>query len=175
MWTLQVDTVVFMTRTLVLMRHGKSGYPEGTPDHDRPLAERGRREAALGGGWITDTVGTVDAVLCSTSTRTRETLTATGVPTANVTFEGRIYGGSPEEIIEEISLVDESVQTLLVVGHAPGIPYTALELAEASGSEAAIEIGRKFPTSAIAVLTLEVPWVEIDRGTCSLTHYHVPR
>ena len=36
-------------RTLILMRHGKSGYPPATRDHDRPLAERGDRQAALAG------------------------------------------------------------------------------------------------------------------------------
>lgn len=163
-----------MTRTIVLMRHGKSGYPEGTPDHERPLAERGQREAALAGRWITDTVGVVDAVLCSTATRTRETLTATGID-ADVRFEERLYGASPEEIIEEIALTEDTVDTLLVVGHAPGIPYTALELAEADGSQAAIEIGRKFPTSAIAVLTLDGTWAEIGRGTASLTAFEIPR
>ncbi len=163
-----------MTRTLVLMRHGKSGYPEGTPDHDRPLAERGQREAALAGAWITDTLGGVDAVICSTATRTRQTLEATGI-VAETTFEELIYGASPEEIIEEIARTDDSVSTLLVVGHAPGIPFTALELAEATGSEAAIEIGRKFPTSAMAVLTIDVPWSEIGRGVAALTAFHVPR
>lgn len=163
-----------MTRTLVLMRHGKSGYPEGTPDHDRPLAERGQREAALAGAWITDTLGGVDAVICSTATRTRQTLVATGIDAAT-TFEELIYGASPEEIIEEIARTDDSVATLLVVGHAPGIPFTALELAEATGSEAAIEIGRKFPTSALAVLTVDVPWSEIGRGVAALTAFHVPR
>ncbi|AYJ50953.1 SixA phosphatase family protein [Rhodococcus sp. P1Y] len=163
-----------MTRTLVLMRHGKSGYPEGTPDHERPLADRGQREAGLAGAWIRESVGAVDAVLCSTATRTQQTLTATGID-AHVSFEESLYGASPEEIIEEVALTDDAVNTLLVVGHAPGIPFTALELAEADGSQAAIEIGRKFPTSAIAVLTFDGSWAEIGRGTGSLTHFHVPR
>ncbi|SNT43114.1 SixA phosphatase family protein [Rhodococcoides kyotonense] len=163
-----------MTKTIVLMRHGKSGYPEGTPDHDRPLAERGQREAGLAGQWITEHIGTVDAVLCSTATRTRETLTATKID-APVTYEERLYGASPEEIIDEIALTDDAVSTLLVVGHAPGIPFTALELGEATGSQAAIEIGRKFPTSAIAVITFDTPWSELGRGTGELTNFHVPR
>ena len=105
-----------MTRTLVLMRHGKSGYPDGVPDHDRPLAERGEREAALGGQWIISDVGTVDAILCSTATRTRETLVATGIE-APVTFEERIYGASPDEIIDEIALTDDAVHTPVSYTH----------------------------------------------------------
>ena len=81
-------------RTLVLMRHGKSGYPPGVADHDRPLADRGRREAALAGEWIRSEDLRVDAVLCSTATRTRETLERTGI-SAPTTFLDEIYGGSP--------------------------------------------------------------------------------
>ena len=40
------------SRVLILMRHGKSGYPEGVADHERPLAERGQREAGLAGDWL---------------------------------------------------------------------------------------------------------------------------
>lgn len=163
-----------MTRTLVLMRHGKSGYPEGTPDHDRPLAERGQREAALAGQWIHENVGDIGAVICSTATRTRETLDATGIGT-DATFSSDIYGGSPDEIIEAISLVDDDVDTVLVVGHAPGIPFTALELANDPNSQDAIEIGRKFPTSAMAVLAIEGSWSAIGPSSASLTHFHVPR
>ncbi|MDJ0392196.1 histidine phosphatase family protein [Rhodococcus sp. G-MC3] len=163
-----------MTRTLVLMRHGKSGYPEGTPDHDRPLAERGQREAALGGEWIRSTVGTIDAVICSTAVRTRETLGATGIDT-HVRFEQRIYGGAPEEIVEEVGFTDDAVSTLLVVGHAPGIPFTAVELAVDPDSEVAQEISRRFPTSAIAVLTFDGPWEALGPGTASLTAFHIPR
>ncbi|WP_186627880.1 histidine phosphatase family protein [Rhodococcus sp. BP22] len=161
-------------RTLVLMRHGKSGYPEGTPDHDRPLAERGQREAALAGRWIAENVGNIDAVVCSTATRTRETLIATGID-APVRFEQRIYGGSPEEVIEEATLTEAAISTLLIVGHAPGIPWTALELASENESSAIDAITMKFPTSAIAVLTTATPWTELGPGTCSLTQFHVPR
>lgn len=161
-------------RTLVLMRHGKSGYPEGTPDHDRPLADRGRREATLAGRWIAENVGNIDAVICSTATRTRETLITTGID-APVRFEQRIYGGSPEEIFEEIALTEAAVSTLLIVGHAPGIPWTALELASENESSAIDAITMKFPTSAIAVLTTATPWAELGPGTCSLSQFHIPR
>ena len=39
-------------RRLVLLRHAKSAYPHGVPDHDRPLAGKGRRNAAAAGDWF---------------------------------------------------------------------------------------------------------------------------
>ena len=66
-------------RSLVLLRHAKSAYPPGVPDHDRPLAERGVQEAALAGDWLRANLPAVDAVLCSTAARARETLARCGI------------------------------------------------------------------------------------------------
>ncbi|MGW4330303.1 SixA phosphatase family protein [Nocardia sp. NPDC004573] len=163
-----------MARTLILMRHGKSAYPEGVGDHERPLAPRGRREAALAGDWLRATQPPIDAVRCSTATRTRQTLTATGV-TAPVVFEPGIYEAAPETLIELVRLSDDDVTTLLVVGHAPGMPWTAWELASNRDGAPAVELSRKFPTSALAVLRFDRGWADVDPGTGELVHFHIPR
>lgn len=138
-------------RTLILMRHGKSGYPPATADHDRPLAERGDRQAALAGRWMTEEGLSVDAVLCSTSTRTRQTLQRTGID-APVTFVDDIYGGHPDDILESIRIhAPSDARTVLVVGHEPGMPATALTL----DPDGHID---RFPTSAYAVVTVTHPW-----------------
>ncbi|WP_433524664.1 SixA phosphatase family protein [Nocardia pseudovaccinii] len=163
-----------MVRTLILMRHGKSSYPDGISDHERPLAPRGQREAGLAGQWLRETQPPIDAVRCSTATRTRETLDATGV-TAPVVYEAGIYEASPRTLIELVQLSDDDVTTLLVVGHAPGMPWTAWELASNRDSDPAIELSRKFPTSALAVLEFDRPWAQVDEGTGDLVRFHIPR
>ncbi|WP_068277962.1 SixA phosphatase family protein [Aldersonia kunmingensis] len=162
------------TRTLILMRHGKSAYPDGVADHERPLAPRGQLQAAMAGDWLRTTQPVIDAVRCSTSTRTRETLAATAVD-APVEFDRSIYGGSPRELVEVINIVDEAVQTLLLVGHVPGIPWTAWELAHNRSSPQAQQLEEKFPTSALAVIEFDRPWADIDPGTGELVVFHVPR
>ncbi|MAU81543.1 MAG: phosphoglycerate kinase [Gordonia sp.] len=140
-----------MSRTLVLMRHGKSGYPAGVGDHDRPLADRGRREAALAGRWMTDEGLRIDAVICSTATRTRQTLDRTGVD-APVVYVDDVYGGSPDEVLEAVRVhAPADASTVLVVGHEPGMPATALTL----DADSSIE---RFPTSAYAVVTVGTDW-----------------
>ncbi|WP_280411143.1 SixA phosphatase family protein [Nocardia asiatica] len=163
-----------MARTLILMRHGKSAYPEGVDDHERPLAPRGRREAGLAGRWLRDTQPAIDAVRCSTATRTRETLAATGV-TAPVVFEAGIYEAAPETLMELVRLSDDDITTLLVIGHSPGMPWTAWELAGNRDSTAAVELSRRFPTSALAVLRFDRGWADVDTGTGELVHFHIPR
>ncbi len=163
-----------MVRTLILMRHGKSAYPNGISDHERPLAPRGQREAGLAGQWLRETQPPIDAIRCSTATRTRETLAATGV-TAPVVYEAGIYEASPRTLIELVQLSDDDVTTLLIIGHAPGMPWAAWELASNRDSEPAIELSRKFPTSALAVLEFDRPWAQVDEGTGDLVRFHIPR
>ncbi|WP_067699998.1 SixA phosphatase family protein [Nocardia jejuensis] len=163
-----------MARTLILMRHGKSGYPDGVADHERPLAPRGLREAGLAGDWLRATQPAIDAVLCSTSTRTRETLAATGI-TAPVSFEKAIYDASPHTLMELVHLADDAVRTLLMIGHSPGMPWTAWELASNRSTPAAARLSTKFPTSALAVIEFDRPWADADPGTGDLVTFHVPR
>ncbi|MGH8881742.1 MAG: SixA phosphatase family protein [Stackebrandtia sp.] len=163
-----------MARTLILMRHGKSAYPPGIADRDRPLSARGRREAALAGTWLRETQPMIEAVSCSDAVRTRETLAATGI-TAPVAFDSAIYEASPHTLIELVQLTDAAVQALLVVGHSPGMPWTAWELAANRASLPAEELSHNFPTSALAVLEFDRPWADVEPGTGDLVRFHVPR
>ncbi|HOW95286.1 SixA phosphatase family protein [Mycolicibacterium fallax] len=171
-------------RTLVLLRHAKSAYPAGVADPLRPLAPRGLREAGLAGDWLRSPASAsppIQAVLCSTATRTRQTLERTGL-SAPVEFVDGLYGASPGSVIAEINRVDEErfgfdAGTLLVIGHEPAISTVALRLAGAPGtSPAAVDrITAKYPTSAMAVLRFTGPWSALSAGTAALVSFHVPR
>lgn len=174
------DTVSDSSRTLLLLRHGKSDYPPGVADHQRPLAPRGVREAALAGDWLRAHAPAVDAVLCSTAVRTRQTLERTGIE-APVEYVDRLYEAVPGTVIAEInrtsSRFPSEVRTLLVVGHEPAISSVALGLADddSGNGDAAEQISIKFPTSAIAVLRTSLPWADLTLGGATLVTFHVPR
>ena len=170
------EVVTDRYRTLLLLRHAKSDYPAGVVDHDRPLAERGAREAALAGDWLRAHTPAIDAVLCSTATRTRETLARTRIE-APVSYVDRLYDATPGAVIDEINGVDSDVGTLLVIGHEPAMSQVALGLATPDGSNktAAEHISTKFPTSAIAVLRTAAPWEELTLSSAALLTFHVPR
>ena len=167
-------------RTLLLMRHAKSAYPSDSAgpiaDHGRPLAARGAREAALAGEWLRATQPPIDSVLCSTATRTRQTLALTKLD-APVRYADRLYSATPEMVMTEISMVTDEVNALLIIGHEPTTSALALLLAGADGTNNAVQqdISRKFPTSAIAVLKISGSWVDLDPGQHALVDFHVPR
>ena len=162
-------------RTLVLLRHAKSDYPDGVADHDRPLAPRGVREAALAGDWIRANVGTVDTVLCSTATRTRETLARTGIE-ANVRYEDSLYDSRPGTVLDLVNGIGDDVQTLLVVGHEPTTSSLASALAGPDSDEdGVVRLRTKYPTSAMAVFTVHAPWSGLELSGATLVDFHVPR
>jgi phosphohistidine phosphatase len=162
-------------RTLLVMRHAKSAYPPGVADHDRPLAPRGVREARLAGDWLRANAD-VDAVLCSTATRARETLGATKIK-ASTRYLERLYDGSAGIVIDEINGTEDAIRTLLLIGHQPTMGELVLGLNGADGSnpEAVEAVVAKFPTSAIAVLHTGEPWRRLELGGAALVGFHVPR
>jgi phosphohistidine phosphatase len=145
-------------------------------DHDRPLASRGQREAALAGDWLQANLPPIDAVLCSTAIRARETLAHTAID-APVRYVDRLYDAAPGTVIDEITQVGDDVAVLLVVAHEPTITQVALGLAgtKSSNTAAAERISTKFPTSAIAVLRPTRSWKDLELGSAALVDFHVPR
>jgi phosphohistidine phosphatase len=163
-------------RALVLLRHAKSAYPDGVTDHDRPLAPRGKREAALAGNWLRANLPAIDAVLCSTATRARETLAHTAID-APVRYVDRLYDTAPGTVIDEINRVGDDVKVLLLVAHEPTMTQLALGLASTdnTNTDAAERISAKFPTSAMAVLRFSHSWKGLELGSAELDAFHVPR
>lgn len=162
-------------RWLVLLRHAKSAYPEGVDDHERPLAPRGRREAALAGAWLAAIRPPIDAVVCSDARRALDTLRRTGIA-APPRLDGRLYGASAGQIIALLTELPASTRTVLVVAHAPGLPQAAAALAGPDSDPAAVAALRGgFPTAAIALLAVPGAWSALSPGTCRLVTVHVPR
>ena len=171
-------------RKLVLLRHAKSAWPD-VPDHDRPLAPRGQRDAPVMGRWLRTNGDVPDQVLCSTARRARETwqLAREGLGAdPPVSFERRVYQASAEALLDLARAVPSAVTTLLIVGHDPAIHELALMLARpASAGGSGVpratfdQMRAKFPTAAVAVLELTGSWDQLDPGTAQLTAFVIPR
>jgi phosphohistidine phosphatase len=162
---------------LVVLRHAKSAWPD-VGDHERPLAPRGRRDAPAAGRWLAGAGCVPDLAVCSTSRRTHETwdLVAAQFDAApRVVFDHRVYGADAAELVEVVRETPAHVRTLLLIGHQPGVQDLVLELAGDAEGDARARARTKFPTSAIAVLVLPVPWAALAPGAAVLTDFAVPR
>ncbi|MEU6258141.1 histidine phosphatase family protein [Streptomyces sp. NPDC047043] len=166
-------------RRLVVLRHAKSDWPAGVPDHKRPLAARGRRDAPAAGRALAEIDCLPDLALCSTAVRARQTWDLAsgqwGTPPP-VRHDPRLYAAEVSDLLTVVHEVPTEVETLLLVGHNPGLEELVLELAEDSLDDALDEVKVKFPTSAIAVLAWHgTTWQALAPGTALLTDMIVPR
>lgn len=179
-------------RRLVLLRHAKSAWPDvpDLPDHERPLAQRGRRDAPEVGRWLRTADLIPDLVVCSTARRARETwqLVQSGLGAAPpVRFDDRVYETSAARLLALIRREPPTVRTLLVVGHDPAVSGLALTLAEEApderpaggpGTAPADPLDRmriKFPTAALAVLACAGSWDALGPGSAWPTCFRTPR
>jgi phosphohistidine phosphatase len=163
--------VIEGSKQLFVLRHAKSSWDDpGLDDHERPLAPRGLRAVeALADHFRTGGIAPVQ-VLCSSARRTRETLEGLGL-SAEVLIEPELYSATPGEVLKRLQGVASGVDSVMVIGHNPTMQVLVLRLA-APGSgidgSALVEVKRKFPTGALATLTLECDWSELAPGCARL-------
>lgn len=150
------------SHTLLLMRHAKAAEtPPGRRDHDRPLAEAGITEAVAAGEALTASGLVVDHVLCSSAARTRQTYTALN-PGGEAEFTDQIYDAGSDTLLDLIQQQDERVGTLLLIGHAPGIPGLAEQLAgPESDPDARQTLATRFPTATLARFDVPDSWNDL--------------
>jgi phosphohistidine phosphatase len=118
-------------------------------------------------------------VLCSPSLRTRETLDGVA-PGGETLIEPELYEASCQKVLARLRRVPEEVPSVMVVGHNPAMQMLVLRVAGDDGREAEhhdnlLAIRDKFPTGALATLTLECEWRDLGPGCGKLVAYVRPR
>jgi phosphohistidine phosphatase len=160
-----------------LLRHAKSDWDDPhLDDFDRPLSKRGQRAGERMRRYFADTEIRPDLVLCSTARRTRATwdLIAPAIhpPPTFKPLQG-LYLAPASRILTVLRRLPEDCRAVMVIGHNPGIGRVATLLAREGRS-----LGRmrqKYPTGALAVLTIEVEtWRDIRAGRGRLLSFTAP-
>jgi phosphohistidine phosphatase len=169
-------------KRLLLLRHGKA---EGTASDDRKraLIPRGKTDSARMGRFLHDDAYVPDAVLCSNAARTRQTLDAV-LPELHakpdVKYLAELYLAEPELIFSLIRKASDRIQSLMIVGHNPGLEQCALALAavplEKKLRKRYDVMDEKFPTCALAVIDFEVErWRDVTPGRGDLDAFVRPK
>ena len=165
-------------RRLILMRHAKAETFAET-DRERVLTERGRRDAVAAGMHLVSIGVLPGYVLVSSATRavgTWEAVAHGAGADPEVSLDDAIYGGGPEVVTEVLRAVALDAEVVMVIGHNPTVAYLAHLLDDGNGDEAALrEMALGYPTSALTVFEVEVPWSDLGADTATVTHFHVGR
>lgn len=165
-------------KTLYLLRHAHSDSADaGMDDHDRPLSTRGEQESDNAGAFMKEQGLVPDALFCSTSERTRETVRFVfarifkpGRDGIMSRYDRSFYLAPVDVLLEEIRDADDHFSKLLVVGHNPGLEDLAERLAAPGGQS----IG-KFPPSALAAFSCDIGrWHDFSVKSCKLKKLFMP-
>lgn len=151
---------------LLLMRHAKAERAHGgQSDHDRALRPSGREAAFRMRARLRGLTIEPDVVLLSSSRRTRETLECVSFwkEQPNIEEMESLYMAPAARLLEILRDLRETMLSVLVVGHNPGIHELAMTLAGGAKlrSEAHEMLEKGFPTMRVAEFLVLTPWRDL--------------
>jgi phosphohistidine phosphatase len=160
-----------MNKRLILMRHAKSSWNRPVSDHERDLNERGRACADVLGKWLQTSGYLPDEAMVSTALRTRETYDRLRLETETVTHIAHLYNASAHVFLE--CLRKAKGQTVLILGHNPGISEFACEMAASQPEHSRFD---NFPTCATWIADFAIKdWKDVRQGMAVSIELAIPR
>ncbi len=148
-------------KTLLILRHAKSSWKQpDQADHDRPLNERGKRDAPRMGLLLREEDLVPDLIVSSTAKRARNTAEKAAESSGyggEIQFTDTLYLAAPASYIGVLREVSDDHSRVMVVGHNPGLEQLLNVL---TGDESAL------PTAALACVTLPIDrWQDFSADT----------
>jgi phosphohistidine phosphatase len=169
-------------RQLLLLRHAKSSWDDASlPDRERPLNKRGRRSVVAMRQAMRELGLAPDVVLVSPARRTQETLAGLEPWDETPLIEPMeaLYLAEAQELLAVLRSVNETVRSVLLIGHNPGMHELAVMLADThrdgATGETAKRIAAGFPTGALAEFAIAGLWRQLDAGNGRLVRFLAPR
>ena len=166
-------------RQLLLLRHAKSSWDDAKlADRDRLLSDRGRRNAGTMRKAMRQFGLAPDLVLVSPARRTLQTLEALEPwdETPLIEHVEALYLATQPQLLAVLRDIPETVRSVLLIGHNPGMHDLARALIEgAAPTKASRHLGETFPTAALAEFAIPGPWLRLSAGGGRLTHFLTPR
>lgn len=159
-------------KRLIIVRHGAFGYDTpGVLDTAHPLNRQGRYEAARAAEQLAALKSTPDLIMTSPACRARETAETFNkelqLAPECLCEETGIYEAEKTEILRIVQRLNDSIDTVMLVGHNPGVSSLLNYLVDS-------DIGL-MSTSSFAVVELDVNrWSQISFKTSKLVHYYAP-
>jgi len=138
-------------RTLTIIRHAKSSWEqEGLSDFERPLNDRGRRDAPVMAARLKKDAAQPDLLVSSPALRAITTARVfadvLGIPTESIQLQAKIYDASLSTLLNVVQSLDDQYPHIALFGHNPGLSQLAQRLAEGDIDE--------LPTCAIVQISL---------------------
>ena len=169
-------------RQLLILRHAKSSWDDPKlSDHARPLNARGRKSAAAMRRAMLDLGLAPDVVLVSSARRTLQTLEALEPWDEQPLIEpmDQLYLAGAAQLLDVLRDVSETVRSVLLIGHNPGLHDLAMLLvgssAMATDSPNILRLAEGYPTGALTEFSIPGLWSQLGEGGGRLLRFLAPR
>jgi phosphohistidine phosphatase len=159
-------------RTISFIRHAKSDQSVNSPDFDRPLNQRGLKDAPMMGEIIKNTYTLPDLILSSPANRAKSTAKliakAFDYPETEIVFMEDLYFADTEAFFEIIHQLDDNFNHIFIVSHNPGTTYIINRISNTRLDH--------MPTCGIAEISFDVNhWREIEDKSGLLKQFDTPK
>ncbi len=169
-------------RYLFLLRHAKAAVSgKDGADFERPLSDKGEKDALKMAALFVHQGFLPERVLCSPAARTRQTFKALAgnISGLRASYAQELYLIDHDALLARLKTTKADTASVLVVGHNPGIEILALALTnpkQGGDAEGLARMQAKFPTGSLAVLKLcGDGWKSLAAGTCRLEAFVRPK
>ncbi len=174
-----VDNAGENTKIIFLLRHAKAVDAEGKDDFERPLADKGKKQAEAVRDAIAEFNPAPETIFCSPSVRTSETLDILmpALTKTEVSFEEFLYLASDTQMLELLKSLDEETKRVMIIAHNPGLENLALTLADAkkSDNKSYKQMKEKFSPGAVAVMLFNGKWEDLNKDSTELALFFRPK
>ena len=163
-------------KTIMLLRHAKSSHDNSSlKDYDRPLAERGRRDAQRMGKFVKRVKTLPNHIISSPAKRAKQTtllfLKAGGINETLVEWDDNLYYGGARDYLHVIQKAPDEIDNILLVGHNPLLEETVSLLCNEQGSYPV-----RMPTTALVCIEHPaIKWKQVKPGTARLQWMMIPK
>ncbi len=144
-------------KTIVLCRHAKADYPDGVRDFDRPLKEKGIKDAHEMGKLLAEKSFLPDLILSSPALRAISTAEiiakAIGYPLSAISLNPCIYEEQVGDLIEMIEEISPEIKTVMIFGHNPTL---------SAGVNALLSMYHPFEMPTSGMVCIESPFNSWD-------------
>lgn len=160
-------------KQLSLVRHAKSSWSNPQlKDFDRPLNDRGLRDAPAMANHLQQLNLIPDFIISSAANRAQTTASIMAEvllgDAEQIVTDKALYGASAETLLNEIRVVDNQLEHLMLVAHNPTITELLDILVDGAGQD--------MPTCGVAVIELDISdWRRVLSGTGILKHFFSPK
>lgn len=159
-------------KTLFLVRHAKSGRDDPMlPDKDRPLNERGMRDAARVGEQLAKRDVRPDLIVSSPARRALTTaeIVARTIDhrPRDIVVDERLYAATPDDLVAVVHECDDKARCVMLFGHNPELTELAHRLSAKITD---------MPTCAVAEFAFDTrSWSKVGEREPAKATLHYPK